>query len=98
MNYVIGLFIGFFAEALKSYVPRVLMALGLSYVTYQGFDVFLSQLMALATNTGSLPPYAIGFLGLIKLGTCINIVLSAVAAKYAINGLSSTVTRLQFKK
>lgn len=98
MNYVIALFIGMFAEALKSFVPRILLALGLTYVTYQGFDVFLNHLRDMVGNTGTLPPYAIGFLGLVKLGSAINIVLSAVSAKYAINGLSGAITRLELKK
>lgn len=97
MPYIIGLFIGMFAEALKSLVPRVLLALGLSYVTYQGFDVVLGHIRDIAQNASGMPPYVIGFLGLVKLGTATNIVLSAVSAKYAIMGLTSTFSRLQVK-
>jgi Protein of unknown function (DUF2523) len=69
---------------------RVLIALGISVVTYTGLDVSLGWLkaQALASLTG-LPAEALGLMAYLKVGVCINIVFSAILARVALNGMTS---------
>lgn len=68
---------------------RVLIGLGIGVVTYAGFKFGLDALKAdaVAALLG-LPPNVLDILGVLKVGVCISIVTSAVAARLVINGLS----------
>lgn len=68
---------------------RVLIGLGIGVVTYAGFKLGLDGLkgQAIAALLG-LPPGVLDVLGVLKVGVCISIVTSAVAARLVINGLS----------
>ena len=68
---------------------RILIALGISVVTYGGITVTLDALKAQAIGAfGFLPPEVFGILGILKVGQCISIVTSAIAAKLVIDGLT----------
>lgn len=79
-----------------SLVGRVLIALGLSVVTYQGVDTVLGKLKsdAVAALMG-LPPELLGILGYMKVGVCISIIASAVAVRMGLSGLGGVVKRLR---
>ena len=68
---------------------RVLIGLGIGVVTYTGFKFGLDALKADAVaSLLGLPPNVLDLLGILKVGVCISIVTSAVAARLVINGLS----------
>lgn len=68
---------------------RVLIALGISVVTYTGITVTLDALKAQAIGAfSSLPPGVFALLGILRVGQCISIITSAVAAKLVIDGLT----------
>lgn len=68
---------------------RVLIGLGIGVVTYSGFKFGLDALKADAVaSLLGLPPNVLDLLGILKVGVCISIVTSAVAARLVINGLS----------
>lgn len=68
---------------------RVLIALGISVITYTGITATLDVLKTQAISAFSgLPPEVFGLLGLLKVGQCISIVTSAIAAKMVIDGLT----------
>lgn len=68
---------------------RVLIALGISVITYTGITVTLDALKSQAIGAlGGLPPEVFGLLGILRVGQCISIVTSAIAAKLVIDGLT----------
>ncbi|ACT52153.1 DUF2523 domain-containing protein [Methylovorus menthalis] len=99
MPLFISMFWGFAALSLKTLVGRVLVALAITYVTYQGLDVLLSgarqAALGLLTN---VPADVIGAVGLLRLGESINIVFSAIAARYIVQGLTGGVLTRQVIK
>lgn len=80
---------GMLINLVGTLVGRVLIALGISVVTYTGITVTLDALKDQAISAFSgLPPEVFGILGILKVGQCISIVTSAIAAKLVIDGLS----------
>ncbi|HAS6097597.1 TPA: DUF2523 domain-containing protein [Vibrio vulnificus] len=81
---MINLFRMFGALAAGNFVARILLALGVSFVTFQGFDVVLtsatSSLKALFTG---MPGDVAALLGLADVDFAINLLLSAYAARVA---------------
>lgn len=68
---------------------RVLIALGISVVTYTGITVTLDFLKGQAISAFSgLPVEVFSILGVLKVGQCISIVTSAIAAKLLLDGLT----------
>lgn len=80
---------GAFLRMVGSLVGRVLVALGISVVTYTGINASLDALkqQAIAAFSG-LPPDLLGLLGVLKVGQCISIIMSATAARLLLNGLT----------
>lgn len=79
-----------------SVAGRVLVAMGLSLVTYQGVDTVLSKLKADAISALlGLPPDLVSLLSYMKVGVCISIIASAVAVRMGLSGLGGVVKRLR---
>lgn len=77
-------------SVLGSLVGQILVALGIGYVSYSGMDVILSYGKSLIIdNLGATSASIVGVLGLLKVGTAVNIMFSAVAAKMTIAGVKS---------
>lgn len=80
---------GMLINLVGTLVGRVLIALGISVVTYTGVSVTLDALKAQAIGAfAGLPPEVFGLLGVLQVGPCISIVTSAIAARMVINGLA----------
>jgi len=99
MPIIIGMLWGAFVSILGSLVGRILVALAISYVTYSGVDILLTGMKTAAiANMGNMGPL-VGVVGMLKLGQCLNVVISAVVAKFTIGGLTNgSVTKMVFKK
>lgn len=79
-----------------SLVGRVLIALGLTVVSYTGVDTVLGKLKADAIGAlMGLPPDLVAMLGYMKVGVCISIIASAVAVRMGLSGLGGVVKRLR---
>jgi hypothetical protein len=92
--------VGGLGLAVTSFVGRVLVALGVSYVTYTGLSAILTTVEAQVSSAfGALPAVAIAILGTLQLDTCVNIYLSAFAARLVIMGVGPTgaITRMILK-
>jgi hypothetical protein len=75
-------------------VGRVLVALGISVITYTGIAITLDALKAQAISAfSSLPPEVFGLLGILRVGQCISIVTSAIAAKLVLDGLTGDTVK-----
>lgn len=99
MHVIISMIWGGFASILTTLVGRVLIALAIGFVSYQGFDVLLESMKTAAqANLGNMGPL-IGVVGMLKISESLNVVLSAVVAKYIVQGLSGgTITRMVINK
>lgn len=80
--------LGGLVQIAGSLVGRVLVALGISYVTYSGVDLLVGSLRDMALNMlGSAGPTIVGMLGLFQVGTGLGIVFAAIMARLALAGL-----------
>ncbi len=99
MPVIIGMLWGGFVSILGSLVGRVLVALAISYVTYTGVDILLASIKTAAFASMGNMGILTGVVGMLKLGESLNVVVSAVVAKYTLAGLTSgSVTKMVFKK
>jgi hypothetical protein len=91
--------IGGLAQAATSLVGRVLIALGIGYVTYAGLDVLLDFIKTrVFQELLSVDPTIIGIMAVLNVDRAINVVLSAIAARLLLNGLTSgSITRMVTK-
>lgn len=70
-------------------VGRVLLALGISAVTYTGLSQTFDFLRDQAINSfQALPPEIVGMLALMKVGSSFSIILSAIVVKWTLQGLT----------
>lgn len=68
---------------------RILIALGISVVTYTGVSSSLDWMKSNALAAlGGLPAEMIGLIGFMKVGVCISIITSAIAARAIVSGIS----------
>ena len=73
-----------------SLVGRVLLSLGLGYVSYTGIDTALSAIKAqLQSSAAALPSYVVGMMGWMQIGTGFSILLSAITMRFVLQGLTS---------
>jgi hypothetical protein len=99
MPLFVGLLWGGFVSVLGSLVGRILIALAITYVSYQGIDVLIQSVKTSALASMGAMGVLSGVVGMLKLGECMNVVVSAVVAKYTIGGLTSgAVTKMVLKK
>ncbi|MDR2239277.1 MAG: DUF2523 domain-containing protein [Zoogloeaceae bacterium] len=88
--------IGALLWVISSIVGRVLIALGVTFITYAGLDFTIDHFKGIFLQASSaLPGQVIGILGLLKIGTCFNILVSAMAARLVLDGIQSgSVTKM----
>lgn len=91
--------IGGLVSAAGSFAGRVMIALGITFVAYQGIDTLMDQFVTMFQNSAAgLPASIAGMLGVLKIGTGVNIILSACIARFTLNGMTSgTIKRMVFK-
>jgi hypothetical protein len=100
MPIFIAALLGGLVSAAGSIVGRVLIALGIGYVTYTGVNAGLGGIWSFVqTSFGSAPATVMGVLTLLKVDVDISILSSAIAAKLVLGGLSSggAITKMVIK-
>lgn len=88
--------IGGLISVLGTMVGRVLLALGLSYVTYTGLNVSINFLLQqITSNMNSMPTDVVAFLGWLWVDRAVSMIFSAyaVAMAFRMSG-STTFTKL----
>lgn len=81
---------GLLLNLVGSFIGRIFLALGLSVVTYNGMAMITGKLRQLFDQyVYALPHDWVNMLGLLKIGTCFSLLLSAIAVKAAAAGVSS---------
>lgn len=83
-----------------SMVGRVLLALGMSYVTYKGFDLSINWLLGqVKANMSALPSEVLSFLAWCWLDKAISMIFSAYSVAMVVKLAGSTsVTKLVTRK
>lgn len=80
---------GMLINLVGTLVGRVMVALGLSVVTYTGINAALDAIKSQAISSfNSLPADTIAIISMMRVGECISIVSSAIAARLILNGLT----------
>lgn len=81
---------GAFLNIIGSVVGRALVALGLGVVTFTGMNASLDWMRDQAVSSIlQLDPQVVQLLGVLKVGTFISIISSAVAVRLLLNGVQS---------
>lgn len=71
-------------------VGRVLLALGISFVSFQGIDTSLGWISSqISAAFSGMPSQALAVASAAGLGTAVSIVLSALAARLALDALGT---------
>jgi hypothetical protein len=96
----IAALIGALLTVASSMVGRVLLALGMSYVTYKGFDVGITWLLdRIKENMSSMPADMVSFLGWLWVDKAISMVFSAYSVALALKMAGGTsFTKIVTKK
>lgn len=90
MPVFIAAFVGGLSMMAGTIAGQVLIGLAISIVTYTGMSVTIDWLKSGAVAALlSLPPEIIGMLGLMKVGTCVSMVFSAMSVRMLLDGLTS---------
>lgn len=93
-------FLGGVYNFLATAAGRILIALGISYVTYQGLDTGLDwiKLQALS-NISAIGGTTFQIITILNVGEAISIVFSAYAARLVLAGITASgLSRQVFKK
>ena len=77
-------------------VGRVLISLGIGYVTFSGVDTAITWAKTqFLSGVGGLPADAVGIANTMKVGVCVSMLLAALTARLVLSGLTSgTITRM----
>lgn len=90
----IAVILGGLIQICGALVRRVLVALGLSVVTYSGMAVSINYLKSQAVSAAlGLPPEVVGMLSVLRVGTCISIIFSAMLARLVVTGLTGDTVK-----
>lgn len=92
---IIGALLGALAGAIGHFVGRVLISLGLGFVAYQGVDASITWAKAqVVSHLQALPSDALAMLGVMKVGTCVSILCSALVVRVTIAGIVGGARKL----
>lgn len=101
MPLLIQALIGALTQSAGSLVMRVLLSLGMSYVAYRGVDVLIGwvkdQALSYLGQAGSVSTTITQMMGVLQIGTCLNIWFSALVVYLGIKLSGGVVKRLVTK-
>lgn len=94
MPFFVASLLGGLIQIAGTLVGRVMLSLGFSYVAFTGVDTSIEWARDfLVTKIGALPANAVAVASSMKLGVCISILTSALAARMLMQGLTSGTVR-----
>lgn len=86
------------ASILPALISKILLAIGIGFVTYQGIDVMFSSIeAAIITILGGVSADIIKIFGLARVDEMLSIVLSAHAIRIALVTVGGGIKRMQIK-
>lgn len=94
MPVFIASLIGGLIQAAGTLVGRVLISLGIGYVSFTGVDASLAWLrQMIAAQWSGLPAQTMAVASALQLGSGVSVVLSAIAARLVLEGMTSGVVK-----
>ena len=82
--------LGGLVNIMPTLVGQVLISLGIAAITYTGFSASIDWLKAGAVGAFvGLSPVIMGMLALMKVGSCISMLFSALSIRMALQGMKS---------
>jgi len=88
MPLFIGMIWGAFLRVLPSITAQVLLALGISAVTFTGFSASIDYFKNEAIqNASALPADLLGLLSVLKVGNSVSMVVSAIVGRMLVQGM-----------
>lgn len=82
------------ASGVAQGVTKAAIGLGVGFIAYQGADTLVTQTEDQVFGLiGSLPPLAMQLVGVLKIGTCLKIIFSAMMMRLSIFGLNEGVIK-----
>jgi hypothetical protein len=94
MPVFIAALLGGLIQAAGTLVGKVLISLGIGYAVYTGLDTSLSWVRSqIAAAFGALASQSMAVLSAAGAGAAVSIVLSAIAARLFLNGVTSGTLR-----
>lgn len=99
MPLFVAAILGGLVELAASLAGRVLIALAVGYVTYEGIDTGLTSVTSyIWSSFTGLPEKALVVMGLLRVDDNISVLLSALGARMLLNGLTSgSITKMVIK-
>ena len=89
-----GFIVAGLASGVGQIVAKTLVSLGVGYVTYSGLSGLIDMNEAqILTLIQTLPPTAVQLLGVLKVGTCLRIIFSALVIRATLFGLNEGVIK-----
>lgn len=86
----IGSLLGAFLSFLPSLVGRIMLALGIGYVSYTGISTSLAWIKGeVVSNFSAAPTQILNVIYLLKVDVAVSIIFSAIAARLVVQGLTS---------
>lgn len=86
--------IGALIEVAGTLVGKVLLSLGIGYAVYSGVDTSLAFAKSqFLSGVAGLPADAIAVAGLLKVGVCVSMLISALTARMTLAGLQGGTIR-----
>jgi len=94
MPWLVGALLSGLLQIVGSLVGRVLVSLGAAVITYTGFSGTLNWLKSSAVTAAlGLGPEIVGMLSVLKVGTSISIIFSAMLARLLVTGLTGDTVK-----
>jgi hypothetical protein len=98
MHWFIAALLAGFLKLVDSFVGRVLLALGLGFVTYTGMQTSLDWILnQIIGNLSAANPTITGIIGVLRIDQVVTILLSAVAVRLSLTGMTEGARRLVSK-
>lgn len=91
--------LGGLIQAAASIAGRVLISLGVGFITYTGITATITYIEGVIhTSAGSAGAMATAALGLIQFDVVVGLIVAAISARLVINGLTSgTLKKMVYK-
>ncbi len=83
-------FFAMLSAAIGPMLIRFLVSIGVGAIVFTGVDTFVTQYQStVMASLSGMPAGALQIIGILKIGTCVNIMFSALAMRAAVAGMNA---------
>lgn len=98
MGWIVSLaltFCGVLAKLVGPMAMRVLLSMGIGFVSYKGADTSVNWILdSIRSNTGGLPAHVAGLLGYLWVDRAIAMMFGAFTASIGVKAVNGSITRM----